>query len=309
MSSPGLDTSNALVALSNNLADTVEQVGGAVVAVNAGTRISPSGIHWRNGIIVTSDESLQRSDEITVTLSNGGTVPVTVIGHDSSTDVAVLKIENADIPVANIGDAKILKVGHLVLGLGRSSEGDIRAAIGAVSVVSGAWRSMNGGNIDQFIRPDITLYPGFAGGPLIDAGGSVVGMNTSGRRGTALTIPASTVNRVVDQLLAKGHIARGYLGLGMQPVRLPKNLKTALNLSSAGGVIVVNVEPNGPAENAGVLIGDVLVTFDNTPVNDTGDVLALLNSGDRVGKTIKVQLLRAGALVELPIFIGERPVL
>lgn len=309
MSSPGFDTSNALVALSNNLADTVEQVGGAVVAVNAGTRISPSGIHWRNGIIVTSDESLQRSDEITVTLSNGSTVPVTVIGHDSSTDVAVFKIENADIPVANIGDAKTLKVGHLVLGLGRSSEGDIRAAIGAVSVVSGAWRSMSGGNIDQFIRPDITLYPGFAGGPLIDAAGYVVGMNTSGRRGTALTIPASTVNRVVDQLFAKGRIARGYLGLGMQPVRLPKNLKTSLNLSSAAGVIVVNVEPNGPADNAGVLIGDVLVTFDNTPVNDTGDVLALLNSGDRVGKTIKVQLIRAGALVELAIFIGERPVL
>jgi S1-C subfamily serine protease len=309
MSSPGFDTSNALLALSNNLADTVEQVGGAVVAVNAGTRISPSGIHWRNGIIVTSDESLQRYDEITVTLSNGNSVPVTLIGHDSSTDVAVFKIENADIPMANIGDAKTLKVGHLVLGLGRSSEGDIRAAIGAVSVVSGAWRSMSGGNIDQFIRPDIRLYPGFAGGPLIDAAGSVVGMNTSGRRGTALTIPASTVNRVVDQLLAKGHIARGYLGLGMQPVRLPKNLKTSLNLTSAAGVIVVNVEPNGPADNAGVLIGDVLVTLDGTLVNDTGDVLALLNSGDRVGKTIKVQLIRAGALVELAIFIGERPVL
>ena len=309
MSSPGFDTSNALLALSNNLADTVEQVGGAVVAVNAGTRISPSGIHWRNSIIVTSDESLQRYDEITVTLSNGNSVPVTLIGHDSSTDVAVFKIENADIPVAKIGDAKTLKVGNLVLGLGRSSEGDIRAAIGAVSVVSGAWRSMSGGNIDQFIRPDIRLYPGFAGGPLIDAAGSVVGMNTSGRRGTALTIPASTVNRVVDQLLAKGHIARGYLGLGMQPVRLPKNLKTSLNLTSAAGVIVVNVEPNGPADNAGVLIGDVLVTLDGTLVNDTGDVLALLNSGDRVGKTIKVQLIRAGALVELAIFIGERPVL
>ncbi|WP_017315981.1 S1C family serine protease [Mastigocladopsis repens] len=306
MSSPGFDTSNALLALSNNLADTVEQVGGAVVAINAGTRISPSGIHWRNGIIVTSDESLQRYDEITITLSNSSTVPVTLIGHDSSTDIAVFKIENADIPVAKIGDAKTLKVGHLVLGLGRSHEGDIRAAMGIVSVVSGTWRSMSGGNIDQFIRPDITLYPGFAGGPLVDAAGYVVGMNTSGRRGTAITIPASTVNRVVDQLLAKGHIARGYLGLGMQPVRLPKNLKTALNLTSAGGVIVVNVESNGPADNAGVLIGDVLVTFDGTPVNDTGDVLALLNSGDRVGKTVKVQVIRGGALVELAIVIGEK---
>ncbi|ARV63253.1 LuxR family transcriptional regulator [Nostocales cyanobacterium HT-58-2] len=299
--------SNALVALSNNLADTVEQVGDAVVAVNAGTRISPSGIHWRDGIIVTSDESLQRYDEITVTLSNGTNVPVILIGHDASTDVAVFKVENAQIPVAKIGDAKTLKVGHLVLGLARSSEGDIRAAMGAVSVVSGSWRSMSGGDIDQFIRPDITLYPGFAGGPLINAAGDVVGMNTSGRRGTALTIPASTVNRVVDQLLAKGRIARGYLGLGMQPVRLPKSLKTALNLTSVGGVIVVNVEPNGPADNAGVLIGDVLVSFDGTSLDDTGDVLALLNSGDRVGKTVKVQVIRAGALVELEIAVGERP--
>ncbi|MBW4631717.1 MAG: S1C family serine protease [Iphinoe sp. HA4291-MV1] len=306
MSSSALDRSNALLALSNNLADIVEQVGGAVVAVNAGRRISPSGIHWRNGIIVTSDESLQRYDEITVTLSNGNTVPVTLIGHDPTTDVAVFKVENPEIPIAKIGDAKTLKVGHLVIGLGRSNEGDIRAAMGAVSVVSGAWRSMTGGNIDQFIRPDITLYPGFAGGPLIDAAGSVVGMNTSGRRGTALTIPASTVNRVVDQLLSKGHIARGYLGLGMQPVRLPNNLKTALNLTSVGGVIVVNVEPNGPADNAGMLIGDVLVSFDNAPVNDTGDVLALLNSSDRVGKTVKVQIIRAGVLVELAIVIGER---
>ncbi|NMG22356.1 S1C family serine protease [Brasilonema bromeliae] len=301
MSSP-----NALVALSNNIADIVEQVGGAVVAVNAGQRFSPSGIHWRNGIIITSDESLRRYDEVTVTLSNGSTVPVTLIGRDPTTDIAVFKVENAQIPVGKIGDAKTLKVGHLVLGLGRSSEGDIRAAIGAVSVVSGAWRSMIGGNIDQFIRPDITLYPGFAGGPLVDAAGLVVGMNTSGRRGTALTIPASTVNRVIDELLAKGHIARGYLGLGMQPVRLPNNLRTALNLTSVGGVIVVNVEPNAPADKAGVLIGDVLITFDGTPVDDTGDVLAFLNSGDRVGKTIKVQVIRAGALVELAIAIGER---
>ena len=298
---------SSLLALSNNLAETVEQVGSAVVAVNAGRRISPSGIHWRNGIIVTSDESLQRYDDITVILSDGTSKPVTHLGHDASTDVAIFQIQDVELPVAKIGDAKALKVGHLVLGLARSSEGDIRAALGAVSVVSGAWRSMSGGNIDQFIRPDITLYPGFAGGPLVDAAGSVVGMNTSGRRGSALTIPAATVNRVLNQLLAKGRIARGYLGLGMQPVRLPQNLKTALNLASSGGVIVVNVEPDGPADRAGVLLGDVLVEFDGTRINDTADVLALLNHSDRVLKTVKAQLVRAGALVELAIAVGERP--
>jgi S1-C subfamily serine protease len=298
---------SSLLALSNNLADTVEQVGTVIVAVNGGRRFSPSGVHWRNGIIVTSVESLHRYDEITVTLSNGRTAPVSLIGYDSSTDVAVFRIQGVELPVAKIGDATTLKVGHLVLGLARSSEGDIRVSMGAVSVVSGAWRSMSGGNIDQFIRPDITLYPGFAGGALVDAAGNVVGMNTSGRRGTALTIPAATVNRVLDQLLAKGHIARGYLGLGMQPVRLPDNLKTALNLTSAGGVIVVNVEPNAPADNAGVLLGDVLVKFDGVVLNDTSDVLALLNSSDRVGKTVPLQVVRGGVLVELAITIGERP--
>ncbi|MCF2150330.1 S1C family serine protease [Desmonostoc muscorum LEGE 12446] len=298
---------SSLLALSNSLADTVEQAGNAVVAVNGGTRVSPSGIHWRNGIIITSDESLQRYDDITVTLSNGHTAPVTFLGHDSTTDIAVFQLENAEIPVAKIGDAKTLKVGHLVLGLGRSSGGDLRAAMGAVSVVSGAWRSMSGGNIDQFIRPDITLYSGFAGGPLVDAAGNVVGMNTSGRRGTALTIPAATVDRVVNQLITKGRISKGYLGVGMQPVRLPNNLKTALNLTSATGVIVVNVEPSGPADNAGVLLGDVLVTFDGVTVSDTGDVLGLLNNSDRIGQTVNVQIVRGGVLIELAIVVGERP--
>ncbi|MBD2167969.1 PDZ domain-containing protein [Calothrix membranacea FACHB-236] len=298
---------SSLLALSNSLADTVEQAGSSVVAVNAGRRVASSGIHWRNGIVVTSDESLQRYDETTVTLADGRTVAATHLGHDSSTDIAVFKISDLAIPVANIGDATTLKVGHLVLGIARSNEGELRAALGAVSVVSGAWRSMNGGNIDQYIRPDITLYPGFAGGPLVDAAGNVVGMNTSGRRGTALTIPVATVNRVVEQLLAKGHIARGYLGVGMQPVRLPNNLTTALNLPTATGVIVVNVEPAGPAEKAGVLLGDVLVKLDGTTVSDTGDVMALLNSSDRVGKTVPLQVVRGGVLVELAIAIGERP--
>jgi S1-C subfamily serine protease len=298
---------SSLLELSNSLADTVEQAGRSVVAVNAGTRFSPSGIHWRQGIIVTSDESLSRYDEITVTLSDGSSVAATHLGHDSSTDIAVFQLQNIETPVAKIGDANTLKVGHLVLGIARSKEGDLRAALGAVSVVSGAWRSMNGGNIDQFIRPDITLYPGFAGGPLVDAAGYVVGMNTSGRRGTALTIPAATVNRVVDQLIARGHIARGYLGVGMQPVRLPNNLITALNLTAATGVIVVNVEPAGPADNAGLLLGDVLVKFDGVTVSDTGDVMALLNSSDRIGKTVPVQLVRGGVLVEIAIAVGERP--
>jgi S1-C subfamily serine protease len=297
---------SSLQALSNNIAEIVEQAGNAIVSLNANRRFSPSGIHWSQGIIVTSDESLKRYDDITVTLANGSKESVTLLGRDPSTDIAVFQIENPDIPLATIGDAANLKVGNLVLALARSNEGDIRAAMGVVSVIGGAWRSMSGGNIDQFIRPDIMLYPGFNGGALVDIAGNIVGMNTSGRRGTALTIPASTINRVVELLLTKGRIPRGYLGLGMQPVRLPENLKKSLNLASSGGVIVVNVEPNGAADSAGIFLGDVLVGFDGSTVEDTNDVLALLNDGSRVGKGVKVQVVRGGELIELNVTVGER---
>ncbi len=296
---------SALLALSNNLADAVEQAGRCVVAVNARSRYSSSGIHWRPGVVVTSDETIKREEEITVGLPDGRSVPATLVGRDPSTDVAVLKLQNVELPVAEIEDTSALKVGHLVLALGRGSENGLSASMGVVSTLGGAWRSYYGGSIDQLIRLDLTLYPGFSGGPLVEATGRVVGMNTSGPRHTVLTIPASTVNRAVDQLLEKGRIARGYLGLGMQPVRLPENLKSTLNLSSLGGVIVVNVEPNGPADKAGVLIGDVVIAIDGKSVSDTGDVQVVLGP-QSVGKTLNMQIIRGGALVEVAIAPGER---
>jgi S1-C subfamily serine protease len=159
--------------------------------------------------------------------------------------------------------------------------------------------------IDQFVRLDLNLYPSIEGGPLVEATGRVVGITVSGPRRTVLSIPASTINRVVDQLLSKGHIARGYLGLGMQPVRLPETLKNTLNLSSVGGVIVVNVESDGPADKSGMLIGDVLVAIDGTPVSDTGDIQAMLGSHS-VGKILNVQIVRGGTLVEVALTVGER---
>jgi S1-C subfamily serine protease len=177
--------------------------------------------------------------------------------------------------------------------------------MGVVSAISGSWRSSYGGLIDQFVRLDLNLYPNLEGGPLVEASGRVVGITVSGPRRTVITIPASTINRVVDQLLAKGHIARGYLGLGMQPVRLPETLKNTLNLSSLGGVIVINVESDGPADKSGVLIGDVLVAIDGTPVSDTSDIQAILGS-QTVGKTLNVQIVRGGTLVEVALTVGER---
>lgn len=295
-----------MLALSNNLADAVEQAGRCVVAVKARSRISSSGIHWRSGIVVTADETVRRSEDVTVTLPDGRTVSATLVGRDSSTDVAVFKLPDAELPVAQIGEATSLKVGHLVLAVGRSDEGSLNASLGSVSALGGSWRSSYGGLIDQFVRLDLTLYPNIEGGALVDATGRVVGMTVSGPRRTVLAIPATTVNRVVDQLLAKGRIGRGYLGLGMQPVRLPDTLKSALNLTTVGGMIIVNVEADGPADKAGVLIGDVLIALEGAPVKDMGDVQAMLGP-QSVGQSLKAQIVRGGALVEVAIAPGERP--
>lgn len=298
------ESASGLWAFSNNLADVVEGAGRTVVAVNSRQRLSASGIHWHQGVIVTADHAIKRDEEITVTLPEGHTVPATLIGRDPSTDLAVLKLE-AELPVAEVGDTSLLKVGHLVLALGRSAQHGLSASLGIISALSGAWHTWHGGQIDQFVRPDLTLYPGCSGGPLVNVQGQVVGINTSGPRRMVLTIPTATVNRVVDQLLEKGHVARGYLGLGMQPVRLPKTITDTLQSSSNSGLIVVTVEPEGPAEQAGALIGDVLVALDDTPVSDTGDVQVILTP-DRVGQPVRAQVIRGGELTELTITVGER---
>jgi S1-C subfamily serine protease len=297
---------SSLLELSHSFADIVATAGAAIVAIDTGRRASPSGIHWRKGLVITSDESLQNHDDLTI-VTAAGTMPVTLLGRDPSTDLAVFTLADADsVPVATVGDTATLRVGHLVWGLARSTEGDIRATMGAVSILGGSWQSMGGGTIDCYLRPDVTLYRGFAGGALVAATGRIVGMNTMGKRGTALTIPAETIDRVVDRLVAKGRIARGYLGVGMQPVRLSPQLSAALNLTMPTGIILINVEPQSPADRGGLVLGDILISWDGTPLLDPSDVRAILNRGDRVGQHVQIGIIRGGALLELSIEVGER---
>ena len=295
----------ALLALSNDLAGAVEYAGRSVVAVYARPRTPSSGVHWRPGVIVTADHTVKRDEEISVSLPGGRMLPAVLAGRDASTDLAVLRLQGGESP-AEIGDAASLRVGHVVLAVARPSERGVSASWGVISALGGPWRTWHGGQIDQFIRPDVSLYPGFSGGPLVDAHGRVMGINTAGPRNMVLTIPPSTVNRVVEQLLERGRIARGYLGLGMQPVRLPESIRQTLSLPRTGGVIVVAVESNSPAERAGLLIGDVLVALDGVPVSDTADVQALLGP-ERVGTAVGASIIRAGLLAERVITIGERP--
>ena len=295
-----------LESLSNDLAGAVERAGQSVVAIHARRRIPASGIHWRPGIIVAAHHTIQRDDDITVSLADGTTVAATLAGRDPTTDLAVLKVSEAKVPVASFADDGGVRVGALVLALGRPGSA-VTASLGVISTVGGEWRTWHGGTIDRFVRLDISIYDGFSGGPLIDASGRVLGVNTSGlSRGAALAIPAATVNRVVDQLLKSGRVARGYLGLGMQSVRLPAALVERLSLPNDVGLMVVSAEPGGPADRAGVMIGDVLIAVAGKAVSDPNEVLSLLG-GDQIGKTLATRIIRAGESKTLDVTIGERP--
>lgn len=305
MSTP--EAQSPLLSLSNDLASAVERATAAVVTVNARQRIPSTGVHWRPGIVVTSDHTVERDDDITVTLPNGTTVPAKLAGRDSTTDLAVLKLDGIEATPAAIGDSNTLKVGQLVLALGRPGKDELSASFGVVSAASGAWRTMRGGSIDRFIRPDLTMYPGYSGGPLVDAAGQIVGINTSQlTRGSNVTIPTSTVNSVIDQLLSKGHISRGYLGLAMQTVRLPEHTRTALGLSQELGLIVVEVAAGGPAAQGGLMIGDILLTLNDQPVTAVDEVQSQLTP-EKIGQSLPTRVLRAGALTNLNLTVGERP--
>jgi S1-C subfamily serine protease len=289
---------NALVALSNELAGAVEQAAQSVVTVNARPRSASSGVHWRQGVIVTAEHTVRQEDDITVGLPGGAVVPATLVGRDPGTDVAVLKADGLTIPVAAFSQNDV-KPGVLALAIGRGGESGPNATLGVISAVSGPWRTWSGGMLDRYIRLDLTLYPGTSGGAIVDTAGRALGIGTSGlSRLAGLAIPASTVNRVIDELLTKGRISRGYLGVGLQPIALPK--------PHLAGVIVLSVEPGGPADRAGLLLGDILVALNGKPVKDTDDVQSVLEP-DFVGKPVKATLVRGGAPTEVSITIGERP--
>lgn len=296
-------SSNPLAQFSDHAAQIVERVAGSVVAVHGGGRWSSSGIHWRPGIIVTAEEVLERDDDIALTLPGGRRVAATLAGRDPTTDVAVLRFEPEGSAVAETTDAGSLRAGHVVLAIG-SHDGAPLASLGIVAFAGGAWQSMRGGTIDNLVRLDLALDPGAEGCALVDPRGRVLGMVVSGPLRRVLAIPSSTIDRAVDQLVARGYVGRGYLGAGLQHARLGRQANGASNAEQ--GILIVNIDPEGPAASAGLLVGDVLTAWNAQPITRVGQVMRLLGP-ESIGSTIDLQLLRGGAPATLKIVIGERP--
>ena len=294
---------SVLANLSEALAETVDAAGPGVVRVEGRRRLPASGIIWSaDGLIITANHVVKRDEGIKVGLADGQTVKATLVGRDPSTDLAVLSTGAAGLtPVERVtGD---LHAGHLVLALGRPGR-TVQATLGIISALGDSWRTGMGGQIDRYLQTDVVMYPGFSGGPLVNAAGQVVGLNTSAlMRGVSLTVPATTLDRVAGALLAHGRVRRGYLGVSTQAVRLPSAVKKELDQKT--GLLIVSVEPDSPADQGGITLGDTIVGLDGESVRHHDDLLALL-TGDKVDSKVPVKIVRGGEVRTVNITIGEK---
>jgi S1-C subfamily serine protease len=296
--------SNILVELSNSMAAATEKAAASTLLVNARRRMPASGIAFAPDLVLTADHVIEQEEGITVLLPNGMEAAVKLAGRDPGSDLAVLRLEKEQATPA--GPASQVRIGQLVLALGRPSNTGIEASLGVISAMGGPLRTPRG-SIDKYIRTDATPYPGFSGGPLVDAEGQVVGVNTSGfGRGVVLTIPAEYAWKVAGQLARSGSVKRGFLGVRSEAVELPEAAQKDLKRAQATGLLLVSVERKSPAEAGKLIVGDILVGIDGQPLPDHDALFAHL-AGDVVGKSVPMEVLRGGKPQIFMVEVGARP--
>jgi S1-C subfamily serine protease len=296
---------NLLVELSDALADAVQKAGKATVLVNARRRMPASGIAYAADLILTADHIIEREEDITVVLADGTEVPAKIAGRDAGSDLAVLKLERAVATAADVATSPA-RLGQIALVLGRPSRDGIEASLGTVSAIGGPIRTGRGGMLERYIRTDSISYPGFSGGPLVAADGTMLGVNTSGlANGAAVTIPIEIAWKIAETLSKHGRIKRGYLGIRSQTVEIPEASQKSLQREQATGLLIVGVENNSPASKGGFIVGDILVAVASVPILHHDELFSRLN-GDVVGKSTPIEVLRGGQPQTLNVLIGER---
>jgi S1-C subfamily serine protease len=291
--------------LSNSFADAIANLENSIVAIEGGGRSTASGVVWRPGVIATTHHGLRLRENIKITLA-GESLSARWIGSDATTDLAVLGIDADTLtPVSSANDL-VIRPGELVLSVGRSRLGDISASCGVIARTGGAWRSWRGGAIDRLIRPDIRLYVGQSGSALVNEQRQVLGINSPAlARQAVITIPTQTVNRVVDAILELGHVPRPFLGLAMQPIPIPEPAQELFPAEADETLLVTHVETKGPAALSGVMVGDVIVSFNGEPVHGVREILHRLRAS-RIGDTISLAVLRGGAKLDLTVSVADR---
>jgi serine protease Do len=296
---------STLSALSSQLATAVETAGSSVVAIHARKRIPSSGIIWRDGVIVSASHTVRRDDDISVTLPNGDSAPATIAGRDAATDLIALRVKAGASRVAARADAGDARVGSLVLAVGRPGR-QATASFGIISAVGEGWRTWQGARLDRVFRLDLAVYDGFSGGPLVDASGAVLGMNNSAlARGTPMALPAAAVDRVLDELLERGHVRRPYIGIAVQPVALSAALVKQHQLLHDTALLIMSVADGTPSERAGFLVGDLLLDADGQALRHPTDLLDAL-SGIKDGASVKLTVLRGGTITSASVTPVDR---
>lgn len=295
--------SDSFESLSNAFAGAAEQAARSVVTVSARRRLPATGIAWSETAIVTANHVVERDDSISIALPSGEPLEATLAGRDPGSDIAVLKVEGGLVPATFAAEGSA-RVGQLVLAIGRPSAAGHQASLGVVSAIGAKWRTYRGQPVKGYIRTDTTMFPGFSGGPLVAAGGTVLGMNSSMLgRGGGLTIPGHALTPIVEALLTGGKLKRAYLGISTQRVALPSAF--AQESGQESGLLVSGIEPGSPAEQAGVFVGDILIALAGATIEGTEDLQDELTP-ERVGTQAPARVLRGGSPTELTITIGER---
>jgi len=297
------NSTSLLRALSDQMADAIERINTALVVVNGRQRQAASGIVYGQDLVLTAAHVLERDREITIQTHDRRKLPATLIGRDPGSDLALLRVTNLSLMAAT-ASTELARVGQLVMAIGRDERDGPMASVGIVSSVGGPLRTERGVVLEKYIQTDAISYPGFSGGPLIDTQGAVKGILTTGLIGGAvLVIPMPIASVLADTLLKQGTIKRGYLGIASQLINIPTIQRAGR--SQEHGLLLVRVDENSPAQHAGLLLGDILITLDGHAIQDAED-LQLLLTGERVGKIVPVEVIRGNVLQVLQVKIGQR---
>ena len=297
----------ALTALSEDLAALVEAVGPRVVSVEVAGRWYATGTVWKDGIVLTTVHALRDSEDLHVISGDGNRHAARLAGWDFATDLALLRADDLSAAHGAIAEQAVLRAGELVIVLARRGASEPFARIAFVAGLVSAARGRGRARRERVIQLDLELFRGFSGGPLVDTRGRIVGLNTAGLvRGAALSLPVERVVPLVTELLARGRIARGYLGVRMEPVRLGRAAPGSIDQTQSSGLLINTLESGGPAERAGMLVGDILVSVDGETVEAPENVLERLE-GERIGKPVRLGVIRGGTSIEVAAVVGERP--
>ena len=291
-----------LIELSDALVERTKRAQSLVARIEVERRPTCSGTLWRKDVVVTAEQSFAHVEKAEVVLGDGSRFAARIAGRDPGTNLLALKLDGTPDPTP-LAVAEP-HPGALVLAFGADGDGGISMRLGVIHSVGPTWHSRAGGRIDRRIVLDMTMSGREEGGPVHDTGGGLLGISTLGPRRRVLVSPATTVESVLEPLLSKGRVERGWLGLALQPVQLPEAMRAGAGQSR--GLMIMGVAKDGPAAQAGVLAGDILVAIAGEGVSRPARVAQRLGP-EAVGQPVELRLLRGGKVLSLTAIVAGRP--